>query len=72
MRPLMICSIPRSGSTLVEQILQEVFPSERVCKTHPATTDWRPNGELVLTTIRDPRDVVASLYRVCKEWGYEN
>lgn len=64
MRPVVVCGIPRSGSTLVGQIVQGVFPDQKVLKTHPAYTEWNPTGCDILITIRDPRDVIASLYRV--------
>lgn len=56
------CGIPRSGSTLVWQILQAVFPTQIVLKTHPDI--WQPDGSMAFVSIRYPRDVVASLYRV--------
>lgn len=62
MRPVVMCGIPRSGSTLVWQILSEVLDQD-IPKTHPG--DWDPDGvSLAVVTIRDPRDVAASLYRV--------
>lgn len=65
MRAIVVCGIPRSGSTLVWQILQEVFPEQDILQTHPADTDRIPdNDSLIVVSIRDPRDVAASLYRV--------
>lgn len=62
MQQVVMCGIPRSGSTLVWQILSEVLPHP-ILQTHPAS--WEPDGtSLVVVTIRDPRDVAASLYRV--------
>lgn len=62
MRPVVMCGIPRSGSTLVWQVLSEVLPGP-IPQTHPAA--WERDGESVaVVTIRDPHDVAASLYRV--------
>lgn len=72
MRPIVVCGIPRSGSTLVGQIVQEVFSEQHVLKTHPADTGWMPGDEWIIFTIRDPRDVVASLYRVRLSRGGDN
>ena len=60
--PIVVCGIPRSGSTLVWQIFQEVFIGQKVLKSHPDI--WVPNDHVIILTIRDPRDIVASLYRV--------
>jgi len=62
MKSIVMCGIPRSGSTLVWQILQAVFPGQDIPKTHPDM--WMPDGSTAVISIRDPRDVVASLYRV--------
>lgn len=35
MKSIVMCGIPRSGSTLVWQILQAVFPGQDIPKTHP-------------------------------------
>lgn len=44
------------------QVLSEVL-SQSIPQTHPAA--WQPDGNtLAVVTIRDPRDIVASLYRV--------
>jgi hypothetical protein len=58
-----MCGIPRSGSTLIWQILQEVFEGRReVIKTHPDI--WESNEDTIIASIRDPRDVVLSLLKV--------
>ncbi len=63
MRPIVMCGIPRSGSTLVWQVLQEVFPDQKIPQTHPAA--WEPDGvSQLVVTVRNPHDVAASLYRV--------
>lgn len=59
---IVMCGIPRSGSTLVWQILQAVFPDANVIKTHPDI--WQSDGSIVIVSIRNPFDVVASLLRV--------
>lgn len=62
MSSVVVCGIPRSGSTLVWQIVQAVLPQEDILKTHPDI--WEPDGSRAIVSIRDPHDVVASLYRV--------
>jgi hypothetical protein len=57
-----MCGIPRSGSTLIWQILQSVFPKSKVLKTHPDL--WEADGSTVVSSIRSPHDVAASLLRV--------
>lgn len=58
---IIICGIPRSGSTFVWQIFNSIFPG--IESTHPAA--WEPDGKThAIITIRDPRDVLASRYRV--------
>ena len=65
MHSIVVCGIPRSGSTLVGQIVSSLFPEETVLKTHPTWVDWTPDpSEFIITTVRDPRDVASSLYRV--------
>jgi len=53
--------IPRSGSTLVWQLISEVFPKVKIGKTHPAA--WEPDGSFIIVTIRNPYDVGASRFR---------
>ncbi len=65
---IVVCGIPRSGSTLVWQILREVFPDQLIGKTHLCT---RKPEVVPVATIRDPHDVVASLYRVRLSRGGE-
>jgi len=62
MQNIVSCGIPRSGSTLVWQILQALFPRKTIGKYHPL--DWTFTQSFAIVSIRDPRDVVASLYRV--------
>ncbi|MHA1345004.1 MAG: hypothetical protein ACTSO3_01255 [Candidatus Heimdallarchaeaceae archaeon] len=59
---MVMCGIPRSGSTLIWQILQSIFPRQKIIKTHPY--DWDADGSWVFASIRDPRDIAASLLRV--------
>jgi hypothetical protein len=56
------CGVPRTGSTLTWQILNEVFPGQKFSKTHPAA--WVPSGEWLVVTVRHPLDTVASHYRM--------
>jgi len=62
MRKIVMCGIPRSGSTLVWQILQAVFPDQEIIKTHPDI--WKVDGSTIVASIRDPHDVVLSLLTV--------
>jgi len=63
MPSIVTCGIPRSGSTLVWQMVQEVSSPISVHKVHPAS--WEVDQEaLVFISIRDPRDVISSLLRV--------
>ena len=41
-----------------------MFPGAEVIKTHPALDEWFGVAAPTVLTVRDPRDVVASLYRV--------
>jgi hypothetical protein len=62
MMQLTVCGIPRSGSTLVWQLLQALFPDIKVGQTHPG--DYTSDGSFYFATIRNPFDVAASRYRV--------
>ena len=53
-------SIPRTGSTLVTQILKQVFPNKKIFKTHTVIEGQLP----VVSTYRDFRDVLVSGWRV--------
>lgn len=55
------CGIPRSGSTLVWQILTRVFPNKQILKRHPG--GWAPDGSFAFGSIRDPYDCAASRFR---------
>jgi len=59
---IVTCGIPRSGSTVVWQILRDLVPDQAVPKLHGTYT--AQNGELVVLTVRSPHDIAASLYRV--------
>jgi len=62
MHNIVMCGVPRSGSTLVWQILQAVFPGQKIPKTHPGM--WEANESIVVVSIRNPYDITASLLRV--------
>lgn len=72
MKPFVVCGIPRSGSTLIWQIVQTLFPLQNIQKTHPSWKHWSPDDSAIIITVRDPRDVAASLYRVRLSRGGEN
>ena len=72
MLPIVMCGIPRSGSTLVWQIFREVLKQDFV-RIHPAAKDWEPSGDdVIVMTVRDPRDVANSLFRVRISRGGED
>jgi hypothetical protein len=53
-------SIPRTGSTLITQILKQVFPDNKVFKTHNVIKQ----DLAIVSTYRDFRDVLVSGWRV--------
>ena len=57
-----ICGIPRSGSTLVWQIMQAIFADQKILQTHPVELVF--DGSFAIATIRHPCDVAASRYRI--------
>lgn len=65
------CGIPRSGSTLVHQILRSVLDGWDIRHSHPAALIGR-RDEPLLATYRDPYDVAASRYRVRISRGGES
>jgi len=69
MQDIVMCGIPRSGSTLVWQILKGVFPNMNIPKTHPI--EWEADGSMIVASVREPHDVAASLLRVrlSREYG---
>lgn len=56
---IVVFTPPRTGSTLLYNILQEYFPNDEIKKVHEFE-----DGDLIFTTIRDPRDSVLSIDRV--------
>jgi hypothetical protein len=71
MQTIVTCGIPRSGSTLVWQIMREALPRTRVLHVHPGS--WQFKSKLrMIGSMRNPYDVVASLYRVRLSRGGEN
>jgi hypothetical protein len=57
-------SVPRSGSTLVTQILRDLFADKHVVKTHNFINS---PGSKIVVTIRDFRDCLASNWRVLND-----
>lgn len=57
-------SAPRTGSTLLFQVLSDLFPSSAISKAH----EWHPDykNKIVIGTFRDPRAVAISYWRVNK------
>lgn len=55
-------SLPRSGSTLVYNVLRELYPRRRIEKCH--TLDRRNLESTIVATYRNPADIVASLLLV--------
>jgi len=59
---IIACGIPRTGSTLVWQILSRALPMYNIIKAHPAS--WTPcDCELIVGSIRHPYDNAASCFR---------
>jgi len=56
---IVVFTPPRTGSTLLYNILQEYFPNDEIKKVHEFE-----GGDLIFTTIRDPRDSALSIHRV--------
>ena len=56
---IIVFTPPRTGSTLLYNILQEYFPNDEIKKVHEFE-----DGDLIFTTIRDPRDSALSIHRV--------
>ena len=61
-RHILQFSLPRSGSTLVYNVLRELFPRHRIEKCH--TLDRRNLESTIVATYRNPVDIVASLLLV--------
>ena len=70
MRDIVVCGVPRSGSTLIWQIFREIFPDQEIKKVH--SNEWISDGSMAIISIRNPYDLVASLYRVRISRGGEN
>jgi len=61
MNKINACGVPRSGSTLVWQILRSILGS-RVIKSHPGS--WKPEeGYFIVGSIRHPYDIAGSRFR---------
>jgi len=59
---IIACGVPRSGSTLVWQILLRALPHRKVVKTHPAS--WTPvECDFIVGSIRHPYDNASSCFR---------
>ena len=52
----------RSGSTLIYNILKELFPDYKINKTHNYSKNWKDNllGIPIVCTYRDPLDIICS------------
>jgi len=62
MNNIIACGVPRSGSTLIWQILLRALPGKEVVKAHPAS--WTPIPcQFIVGSIRHPYDNAASCYR---------
>ena len=59
MKKIIIFTPVRTGSTLLYNIIKEFFPNDNIKKVHSYQ-----KGDLVFTSIRDPRDSALSLSRV--------
>lgn len=58
-------SIPRTGSTLLFQVLSDLFPGTTIVKAH----DWHPSydGKKIVSSYRDPRATAVSYWRTNKD-----
>lgn len=62
MNKIVACGVPRTGSTLVWQILCRALPHCRVVKAHPGS--WAPEPcNFIVGSIRNPYDNIASCFR---------
>ena len=59
---ILACGVPRTGSTLIWQILLRALPNHKVVKAHPAS--WAvTNGWYIIGSVRHPYDIAASCFR---------
>lgn len=63
MREVIGCGVPRSGSTLVWQVLKICLPDYRVTKLHPCSQAISDTGQYIVGSIRNPYDIIASRFR---------
>ncbi len=63
-------SMERSGSTLITQVLRQLFPKSKVHKTHGFVRE--AEDVPIVTTVRDFRDVMVSGWRVHKDIPLED
>ncbi|MHA1345006.1 MAG: hypothetical protein ACTSO3_01265 [Candidatus Heimdallarchaeaceae archaeon] len=62
MNNIIACGVPRTGSTLIWQILIRALPNRKVIKAHPAS--WEPiDNCFIVGSIRHPYDNAASCFR---------
>jgi len=62
MYKVVACGVPRTGSTLVWQILYRILTGKRVIKKHPGSWDMEPDC-FVVGSVRHPYDTAASCLR---------
>ena len=59
--------LPRSGGTLIYNIVKELHPEKNI---DPQTHSYFSDGDLIVVTFRDFRDSIISAWRVGK--GFDN
>ena len=60
--------LPRTGSTLIYNILHDIFPNRRIINSHnltdPPIKDYDINLYPIIISFREPRDILLSLLRI--------
>lgn len=54
---------PRTGTTLIYNLLKEIFPEKRIINSHYLVEDDKYSYPIVIS-YRDPRDILVSLIRI--------
>jgi len=61
MDKIFACGVPRTGSTLIWNILVKAYPGRTIIKKHPGS--WNPEEGIIIGSIRYPYDTAASCFR---------
>ena len=69
---VILCTIPRTGSTLIYRILRYIFKDKNIKKSHSFEKYFDHKGPFVMT-YRDPIDILCSFWRIdAKQGKWEN